>query len=296
MGGGSGRIVAVLLFLLGTGLVAWLIYKVASERVDMAIRERQYYDLLRSVPEYKGRKYFQTSGKLIIALFEFRPLPEIRSVVNALLRIYSPQEIGLAIVHGTQNERFVREMFQDWRNVLLINTGDFNHDGNTYSQRLQTPELWERFVAFDFVLVTQCDALLLKQIPSEYYNYDYVGAPWANPPLSHLGGGNGGFSLRRVSAMIKACEPNRRKKLQDIDLPHGHEDVFFSMQPHMRYPRDKTLHRAFASETIFSPDPVGLHKCYAWIDEREQWNHILENIKAKLLIDNENNNDSLRQQ
>lgn len=249
-------------------------------------RTKKYYDLVGSISPVPDRPSLLSSGRLVVALFEFRALPEIEHVLNAVSQVYpSPNSIGLSIVYGTQNQEYVEKRWGDWPGIILVNTGDFNHDARSYSARLETPELWENFKAFDHVLLIQCDALLLRPIPESYFKYDYIGAPWSNPEFRGLAG-NGGFSLRRVSAMVRACERNRGLKLDQVRLEHGYEDGFFCRQPSFTYPSptERDHHLAFCIESIYHPDPIGLHKVYHWISNYAEWEAILANIRAKFKL------------
>ena len=252
-------------------------------------KHEDYYNLISYIeyPYGKDLPIFNTHGKLIIALFEFRAMKEIHSVINAVLQVYNSIEIGLAIVYGKNNKKFVESNYGKWKNIVLVDTGDGNHNAASYSNRLITPELWERFKNWSHVLVYQCDALLLRKIPDVYFEYDYIGAPW---PKSYTGewrlGGNGGFSLRRVSSMIRVCEPYRNKKISEFKCPHCHEDGFFCRQKSFKYidvSKDWELHREFAVEKIYIDDPVGLHKVSSWIRNPLQWYNIMINIYKKFI-------------
>tara|TARA_B100000902_G_C27262435_1_gene891578 strand:+ start:751 stop:1488 length:738 start_codon:yes stop_codon:yes gene_type:complete len=236
-----------------------------------------YYELIKDISEPKEPPIFNTKGRLIIALFEFRKIPQIKHVLNAVLKVYNSKDIGLAIVYGRNNKDYVEKEFKDWENIVLVNTNDGNHNSHSYSNRLITPELWENFKNWSHVLVYQCDALLLKKIPEIYFKYDYIGAPCTRDTLA----GNGGFSLRNVESMIKACEPYRNKSITEFKCPHMHEDGFFCRQPDFVYPNkdERELHKEFSIEGIFHENPVGLHKFYHWIKNTDQMNHLLSLIK-----------------
>jgi hypothetical protein len=79
------------------------------------------------------------------------------------------------------------------------------------------PHLYRRFRGFNFILVCQTDAVLLRPLPAdETWAFDYLGAPWKPPKLvgwdakmrrlkgrgstekRFLSVGNGGLSLRRT--------------------------------------------------------------------------------------------------
>jgi hypothetical protein len=80
-------------------------------------------------------------------------------------------------------------------------------------QRLMLdPRLYESFATYTFVLVYHLDSLVLSDELERWCGkaYDYVGAPWttldADGRVRFAGVGNGGFSLRRVSACLRALE------------------------------------------------------------------------------------------
>ena len=76
-----------------------------------------------------------------------------------------------------------------------------------YSRMLMAPWFYERFAAYDYMLLCQPDALLISGdlAPWLQKGFAYVGAPWlSNQPVvgekpEFLGVGNGGFSLRRIA-------------------------------------------------------------------------------------------------
>ena len=240
-----------------------------------------YYNLIKEIPAPVEPPIFNTEGKLIIALFEFRAIPQIKHVLNAILRVYKSKDIGLSIVYGRNNKDYIEKEFKDWKNIVLVNTNDGNHNSHSYSNRLITPELWENFKNWSHVLVYQCDALLLKKIPDIYFKFDYIGAPSTRDMLA----GNGGFSLRNVKSCIKACEPYRNKNINEFRCPHMHEDGFFSRQSGFVYPNkdERKLHKEFSIEGIFDINPVGLHKFYHWLSDKEEVYYLFNLINNSLI-------------
>lgn len=116
---------------------------------------------------------------------------------------------------------------------------------NTYSKLLLTCEFYERFIDYEYILIIQTDALLLKRIDdkfNEFFQYDYVGAVWDPPVMATCISfkgislwkklftprkcyvGNGGFSLRNVKACIRLL---KKKKIFTLIWNNG-EDVFFA--------------------------------------------------------------------
>ena len=92
-----------------------------------------------------------------------------------------------------------------------------NIDG--YNNLLMSVEFYRRFDCYDYILVAQIDCIVFADQLKEWceFNYSYIGAPWLKGltrpsfPLSFLGVGNGGFSLRKVSdCLIVLSSPEFR--------------------------------------------------------------------------------------
>ncbi|KAI8824044.1 uncharacterized protein EV422DRAFT_518715 [Fimicolochytrium jonesii] len=120
--------------------------------------------------------------------------------------------------------------------------------------------LWDQFPAAEHIFFFQLDAMICSNSPQtidDYIQFDWVGAPW--PHFPHLRGGNGGFSMRRKSRMLRCL---RDRKWNPGDQP---EDVWFTecMQsyPDAHMP---TLEqgRAWAVEGYDNPGYLGIHKPY----------------------------------
>ena len=81
-----------------------------------------------------------------------------------------------------------------------------------YSNLLLDVKFYRRFAAYEYMLIYQLDAFVFKDELEYFCNmgYDYIGAPIARlNALWHAMGarvGNGGFSLRRISAAIRVLE------------------------------------------------------------------------------------------
>lgn len=114
-----------------------------------------------------------------------------------------------------------------------------------YNRLLLHPGFYDRYAEYDFMLVLQTDALVLRDELDRWcaQPFDYVGAPWPTPVelrinLDRFGGpngrhvratvGNGGLSLRRNSACAgllaefpQACDYFTRSG--------SSEDLYFSL-------------------------------------------------------------------
>jgi hypothetical protein len=151
---------------------------------------------------------------------------------------------GVCIVHGTDNEAFVRALFGGWPNVLLINARVRNLPQNAYNSLLTSLAFWDA-MPHEHLLIIQTDVVILQGYDPSHaaWNFDYVGAPWSytciacgaltTPAKSVCGHmmdhkalqnlapnlvGNGGFSYRRRSTMRRACSQFRLACERDADI------------------------------------------------------------------------------
>ncbi len=81
-----------------------------------------------------------------------------------------------------------------------------------YNELMLAPTFYEAFTRFEFLLIYQPDAYVFEDRLAEWCArpYDYLGAPWLGDDGEWCGVGNGGFSLRRVSACLDALGTKRR--------------------------------------------------------------------------------------
>ena len=139
-----------------------------------------------------------------------------------------------------------------------------------YNRLMLSADLYERFTAYEYILIHQLDAFVFRDELLHWCkkNYDYIGAPWLKPPgkenvferiararqsrkayrenTKQPGSilpvewqinnrvGNGGFSLRRVSKMLLICR-QRRSMIEHYNRHNTHhlfnEDVFWALEP-----------------------------------------------------------------
>lgn len=211
-----------------------------------------------------------TNTKLSMVLIEFRKHPWMKGVLYNMAHIYGGSDVNLTIVHGTGNKEFVEDIVKDWVNVNLVVYPYENINKDKYSEILTSSEFYEHFKT-DFILLFQCDTLIRKRISENFFNYHYVGAPWVwTCGQYNRCVGNGGFSLRNVSALKKICMDHPNSK--------DHEDQFFVK--HIEYgkipERDEALR--FSVERPYYSDPCGLHQTYLHV-ETEQLSQLLECLR-----------------
>lgn len=205
---------------------------------------------------------------------------------------------------------------------LQVQTFDTTYftDIQAYNKLMLSEEFYEAFTNVDYMLIHQLDAFVFRDELADWcrLGYDYIGAPWLRDRdfvnwrdktwfqvkqqiatwldlkkadgvtpreiVSLNGVGNGGLSLRRVSAMLRSLRKFRHT-IRTYERSHQHqynEDVFWGIEvnrywPFLRIPDyRKALH--FAVE--FYPEWAVEHYnrgqlpfgCHAWdIHETAYW-------------------------
>jgi hypothetical protein len=123
-------------------------------------------------------------------------------------------------------------------------------DRDTYNTLLMTERFYRAFEQYEYILIYQLDCLVFSNALEEWCRkgFDYIGAPWferwhdfrteqADYPHDIVDGfgsvGNGGFSLRKVSAALDVLTSRKRPQYETLArqllcAPHLHEDIFWS--------------------------------------------------------------------
>jgi Protein of unknown function (DUF5672) len=114
-----------------------------------------------------------------------------------------------------------------------------------YNRLLLSQRFHQRFAAYEFMLILQTDAIVLRDELTQWTQgpYDYVGAPWPDPVQIHVNldsyagqhgrtvralVGNGGLSLRRIAKCQALLE--EFPQAHDMFVKTGSsEDLFFSV-------------------------------------------------------------------
>ena len=248
-----------------------------------------YESHLYKIPEPKGiDKIFKkpSGNRLGICLIEFRKFEWLRYVLYQIARIYGGTDVSLYIVHGKRNRNFMRTILRGWENVEYIEYPYDNIDRVKYAEICCDPGLYERFET-EFVLKMEWDSFIRKPIPEEFFEYEYVGAPWDGFPNAIEGGnrvvrignklvGNGGFSLRNVKRMIDLCKHNPKP----IDLG---EDIHISNCLSTEEIPDAKKAMEFSVEHVYYEDPVGLHHVWTLhgMDKVMKWLEPTNNDKQE---------------
>lgn len=163
----------------------------------------------------------------------------------------------------------------------------------SYNRLMLSPEFYDSFSMFDFILINQLDAFAFADELTAWCNagYDYIGAPWTRDvieeyqmvgllpfwvrwkkrifPFQKCMVGNGGFSLRRVATFRKVL----RYFGYFSDRWPSQEDVFWSCVAPELYPWFRIPIADVALKFAFELEPAKRYEmnnrqlpfgCHAW--------------------------------
>ena len=192
-------------------------------------------------------------------LIEFRRMPHIEYLVRRT--VFTLKDWNHTIVCGNNNYDMIVEMCESIHKNLntkikFIKLNIDNMPVKKYSELLKTKDFWNRFVG-EKLLIYQEDTILFHGNIEEFLDYDYVGAPWRNINYqSNSFVGNGGFSLRSKSVMLKCISANNP---ENDKLP---EDVYFVktiIKNNLGNIAPKYIAKKFSQEQVLGDNPVGGH-------------------------------------
>ena len=215
------------------------------------------------------------NNKLALVIIEFRSDEWFKYVLNNIANIYGGEDVSLYIIHGNQNETFIKDILKNWINVQYIKYDYDNINIDTYSKICNDSDLYRKFNT-EFILIFQIDTITLKKFDESFYKYSYVGAPWTGYPNDYpdnpqvvVGNklvGNGGYSLRNVKRMIEINEmyPNHKKLHEDVHITNCLENYEL---PDVNKASD------FSVEWIYNKNPSGLHQSWRFhdVDKIIEW-------------------------
>lgn len=183
----------------------------------------------------------------VIPVHSARPSPLELARLGASAPFFGPRVLFLA-PYGLSLAEYVRAV----RNpeVLSVDPLWFSSQA-AYSDLMLQPWLYDRLSQHEVVMVYQLDAMLVEEVPVSILNQlDYLGAPWVPPfrlgwqpvarrlvprsgrwPHRVLEVGNGGLSLRRVSAFrrVSRLMPKLRNHINE-DLQYSFFGPFFGLR------------------------------------------------------------------
>lgn len=157
---------------------------------------------------------------------------------------------GLQIFHSDGNENFIRNIVDGWENVVLTKLNIEDLDKKSHTELFKSLDFWES-VEGETILNFQIDSLLLREIPENFLQYNFIGAPWSKPKEGKFIG-NGGLSIRKKSKTIEYLKTHEPEE-------GVWEDIFFVKYLNDNQLPDILTAMEFSVEDIFYPYPIGVH-------------------------------------
>jgi hypothetical protein len=159
--------------------------------------------------------------------------------------------------------------------IKIVKLDKTNLTPSDYSELLMTKSFWENFMG-EKILIYQEDSYIFHNKIKPFLNYDYIGAPWPqNQDDNSAGVGNGGFSLRSKSKMIKVIEqikPNdlvlgksTKSYMESTNSYVLPEDVYFSkslIDYGIGVVAPRYVAVKFSQESQLSIEPLGGHNFF----------------------------------
>jgi hypothetical protein len=204
--------------------------------------------------------------------------PLLTKIIDHFLTVLPTRLWNIVVYCGNLNVVMLREVYSNNNRVKLIHLPINNLTRESYSRLLLYSEFYMSIPAEHFLVFQMDTCLNFKSVGflEKLLNYDYVGAPWKKKiksltePTTINRVGNGGLSLRKKSSMIRVCQMIERTPKYQYLWKH-HEDQVISSVLHsrlisgvIRMP-DPDIAKKFAVESIFYPDPVGIHQAWRWL-------------------------------
>ncbi|MBD2704543.1 hypothetical protein IC229_28135 [Spirosoma sp. BT702] len=260
------------------------------------------------------------SVNVVIPVYKPQLTEYERISLTQCLRVLADYPIWLAAPHSLDISTY-----QALSPNLQARTFDDHYftDLQGYNRLMLSEAFYEAFADQEYVLIHQLDAFVFQDDLAFWcqQGYDYVGAPWLRDrdftglydrvtfqirqqiatwlnlkkedgitprEIINLNGvGNGGFTLRRVSAMLR-CLKRFSKKIAEYERIHMHqyhEDVFWGIEVNRYWPnlRIPTYRKALHFSVEFFPKWAVEHYnsgllpfgCHAWdIHGTEYWRPI----------------------
>lgn len=206
-------------------------------------------------------------------IIENRCLPHLECLIrNTILK--TPNNWNHSVVcTQTEFESINKLCNTIHENIKVIPISISSFTQNTYNNMLLSKWFWDKLDS-ENLLIYQQDTFLFREGIENYCEYDYIGAPWLKQQTDNeYGVGNGGFSFRKKSKMIKCLDTINPKNLQlssdtiyymeNCDLENPPEDVYFS-KTLIDFKSGKVADREtasqFSEEREVSENPIGGHQ------------------------------------
>ena len=191
-----------------------------------------------------------------IVIVERRCHPNLEfTIQNA---VYFAPGYSLHIICSEANREFVEEICGTQLASVHIHSaykdiGTPESGKREYNMLLKTYGFWS-FFPEEWLLCMETDSYLLKEIPEELYNYNYIASKWSWFPEK---AGGGGISHRKKSFMLEICS--------NTSLTHEMQDCFAS--DGVALLGCPVMDSNTFGETCFDSSTIGTHQWWTFASE-----------------------------
>ena len=244
----------------------------------------KYDEIIEYVRKYKLIK-FNNNSKNIAIMIESR----IFNYTELLLRQFSrflnnDFTMWIYVTENVYDEYInLASKLDNNINILILPKEYILRSRKDYNKIMLNINFWKLLIKFDKALIFQHDTMIFHNEIDQFYDYDYIGAPW--DPINNIDyeGGNGGFSLRNIKAIIYSLEYKSFVKMHNYDINTISEDIFFSIalkQFGYKLPT-KEISSLFSIESyLYNEFSLGCHK----LDNKNLFNKLLLKSISNVII------------
>ena len=193
--------------------------------------------------------------KLAACIVETRNIPDLENTIQRHMK-FLPEDTDLHLWVGSETE-YLAEKFPNATVRMIVDMSI-----QKYNQLLTSINFWNLYLDYDRVLIFQSDSTILRRGIEDFFQCDFVGAPW----VWQWWGFNGGFSLRNPRVMKEISEK------YPFNVTLGNEDVYYCnimYQKKIGKLASRELGFKFAAEGIFKLGSFGSHATGVWLSKDE---------------------------
>ncbi len=220
---------------------------------------------------------FNSNSKNVALMVESRIFPNTEFIIRQFSR-YLPNDFAMCI-YATEDvyDKYVDLADRLNNNINVLKLPYQLKSLKDYNDIMLNKLFWKLLYKYERVLIFQNDTMIYNYNISDFYKYDYIGAPWPQYRNIAKNVGNGGLSMRNIAAIIY-CLDNEDKVNIPFNMVYSYEnkfifggkypeDIFFShamLQFGYNVADDKTASLFSIESCMYNTDVLGSHKLSAY--------------------------------
>jgi len=183
--------------------------------------------------------YFYPESQKTAVIVDPRYDTWMEAVIRNFMFFMNPAGWNLCVVSHSGYESKIKEDFPNCRfeaidesMITIDDKGIPNISIDQYNRIFKSLSFWK--TKTEHVAIFQKDCIMFRMFPAHFAEYAFAGANYYGAVSPMYGGINGGFSLRRRSAMIECIEQvsytqiYKHNPVLETDRDRLNEDVFFT--------------------------------------------------------------------